>query len=237
MQKTERDRPDLDHLAQASAVTGSLLFHLALAEARTGDVLAGRFDGEPISWALDVNAEGYEVTAIDLDSAEIRARVTFAADGAPIVELRRPGRARPRQVVLARAREIGGAYASAFGGRWLVLPIPPAHDGPLHAVVETYLVRLADRPTDLAAGPHWRLKVSTDEQSVLSVERACDFDAVVADAASPDRGPLALAHDDDVPSPVHVFFSLQLGLQLEVCTPHPDLRWRVEGETVRRLAI
>ncbi len=237
MEEVEHDGPDLDHLAQASAVTGSLLFHLALAEALTGDALAGRFDGEPVGWAVDVTAEGYEVTAIDLEPPEVRARVTFAADGAPIVELRRAGRARPRQVALARARAIGGAHAATLGGRWLVLPIPPAQDASLDPVVETYLIKLADRPTDLASGPHWRLKVSTDAQTVSSAEHACNFDAVVSDAAGSGPPLIVLVHDDDVPSPIHVMLSLQLGVLLEVRTPRPGLRWRVKGETVQRLAI
>lgn len=228
----------LDALAQARAARGGLLFHLALAESVAGDALAGRPPPETVGgWALDVGAAGYEVVALGVgEAADILVRVTFGAGGAPIVEDRAGGPASPRQAALARAREAGAAHGRGLGGRWLALPIPPPRDAPLPAALEVWLLRSPERAQDLVAGPHWRLEVSVADGLVADARLACSADGVIPDAPLAAPNGLVLVHaDDDTPSEAHVMLSLRHGAPLEVHTPRSGLRWRVEGEAVRRL--
>ena len=235
---TPADLARLDGQARARAVRGSLLFHLALAESLAGDALAARLAPETTGgWALDVTPDGYEVTAIGLGALpEVRARVTFAADGSPLVETTGGGAASPRQVALARAREAGAAYAAGLGGRWLSLPVPPPRDTPVGAGLETCLAPLADRPEDQAAAPHRRLAVSTDTGEVRELDPVGRPDRIAPGAEGRGPGELVLMHDGETPGEAHVMLSLRFGIALEVRTTRPRLRWRVDGEAVGRLA-
>ncbi len=218
---------------RARVARGSLLFHLALSEALAGDAVGERLDPAAVGgWAVDVGADGYEVAALGLGERPQRLlRVTFAADGRPIVEAAQ-GEATPRQRGLARAREAAARRGAALGGRWLAIAVPP----PLAAEpdrLDAYLLRLGETGDELVLGPHWRLVVGGDDGAVLAQVPVGAPGEEVAPTCG--RTPVALEHADVLPSEVHVMLSLRHATTLEVRTPGSGARWLVDGEAVRRL--
>lgn len=225
---------DLARRAGFAAARGSLLFHLFLAEAVAGDALAGHAAAGPdAGWAIDVGPDGYEVAALSCDPARVWARVTYAADGAALVEDGGRGRPSARQLALAAARSATAGFAAQREGRHAALVAPPPRAALPSAPLDAYAVRLGETGAVFVAGPHWRLWIGGEGRVSDAVE-ATDAQSVAGRGAQ--GGLILLTHArEPTPSELHVFLSLNHGVVLEVATPSSDALWRVDGERIERL--
>lgn len=154
-------RDDLIDAAAWAVVRGDLLCHLDLAQALARDALeAGLKVG---GWAVEVGAAGYAVTFLDEDLVRELREVTFAADGAPIIE-RRAGRAAPRtQAMAAARRSVLDSLNSADDAAVVVLP--PAADAASGQPLEAYVL-----PRE---GVARRFSLSADGRRVLDARPVC----------------------------------------------------------------
>lgn len=144
---------DLIDAAAWSAVRGSLLFHLDLAQILAIEALPPGVAAD--AWAIDVGDQGYVVTVLSQDLARETFAVTFAADGAPIVEPR-DRRASPRDIALATARRtVLEGLDDARGWTVVALPPPPTPGAP----IEVYR---------LGGEPAVRLTLDADGRRVLA---------------------------------------------------------------------
>jgi hypothetical protein len=216
-----------------SVVRGSLMFHLDLAAMIARERLAGNpLIEDADGWAVDVTARGYEVIFIsDAPSREL-AIVTFAADGAPIVE---PGRGSPstRSLALAAAaRTIAAADGPALR---TVIALPPS-DGSIGAELEGYMLRFPDGPYDVALGPHSRFRLSPDGREMRAAEPLSVSDLVLPSRGRGDLEGVTVTHLlGDVPSEAHVYLSLRHNMAIDVVTASNEEHWRVDGESISLL--
>lgn len=156
---------DLIETAARSAVRGSLLFHLDLAQILAIDALPPE---APKAWAVEVDDRGYVVTVLSDDLSRETFAVTFAADGAPIVEPR-DHRALPRTLALASTRQTALEQFDRLDGL-SVIALPPAATAPLDGPLEAYVLGRDD----------YRLTISADGRHLLAM-------TAIADDAAPSE--------------------------------------------------
>ena len=223
----------LREAASWSVARGSLLFHLDLAAAIARDhVAANGLAPDTDGWAVDVGPNGYEVVFLADDPDQELLAVTFAADGSPIAEKRSGAPSRRQRALAAAART-----AAALPGpeRRSVVVVPPAADA-ADAPVEAYVMRLADRPGDMAVGVHTRVRLSPDGRRVLGSEPLSRSPLMIE--GSEGRPPLDVTVTHllgPVPSEAHVYLSLKHGVPISVITTENEEQWIVDGELVSLL--
>jgi hypothetical protein len=217
--------------AAAEAVTrGSLIFHLELArtlalERLYGDPLIEEADG----WAVDVTARGYEVIFLG-DQLDLElATVTFAADGAPIVEASRGATSQRIRAMAAAAATLAALPGPSLRAVVIVPPTPGSFGSPL----DGYLLRLGDTPEEIPLGPHSRFTLSPDGRDVTARTPLAVSDLVLPSRHANDVGDVTVTHLlGDTPSEVHVYLGLRHGITINVITTSNDEHWSVEGESI-----
>lgn len=213
-----------ESLAASVAMRGSLLYHLDLARHLAARALRGAAGGR---WAVDVGIDGYEAIVID-ETGAARARITFDADGTPIVEAR-DGIAEPRLMSLAQAYDCAQRFGTG-AATTIILP-PPRGSQPDR--IEAYRIALEDAPGDIRFGGHHHGLLSADGRRALSWTPVGRSDLVVAGVNGRPARDILVTHDGDAPDPTHVYQSLRHGVAFDVLTTGNDWLWHIDGETVR----
>jgi hypothetical protein len=237
--QTPDERARLDWAEQR----GRLLYEVDRAAWVTTDDLRRRVPDLRSSgirgWIVERDGAGYAVTFYagegDARVAAYRARVANnRVAGAELIAPPARPPLTPLQRRLADARQAVGRapmQACARSGLNLAVITPDTPDGPMDVYVLTPQTEAGTYPM----GGHNRMTIAPSGE-VLS-HRAFTNSCLNLSSRAPGGGtPVALMVShvlDPIPTEVHVFLSIWVGLPLYVATTNPMRAWRIEGGRIR----